>query len=212
MADLIKDAYFSLEDKWYSLMDFLDRKRLPVYKLVDPVDKIIPSFALFLLLIILGGLFFFFPFGSLLKGENISVTFQIVDNESSPLPNVPVTFLYDGKSETLASNALGQIDLLVAEGTRIDYEIDTGKYEIIQNSFTPSEDTVKVIALNFLQEESLTKTIKLVNTVGQPVLGEALLTFACSTFLWNTPKPDQRERGKLFRYAQCRLRTIDCNR
>jgi hypothetical protein len=47
----IKSGYFLFEDKWYSVLDKINT-RVPVYKVVDPVDRVIPSFILFLLIIL----------------------------------------------------------------------------------------------------------------------------------------------------------------
>jgi hypothetical protein len=47
----IKGIYFYFEDKWYSTLDKLDQ-HVPIYKVIDPIDKIIPSYILFLLLIL----------------------------------------------------------------------------------------------------------------------------------------------------------------
>jgi len=59
-ADKIKATYFFFEDKWYSFLDKLNKK-IPVYKIIDPVDRVIPSFILFLLavlfILILAGYF-----------------------------------------------------------------------------------------------------------------------------------------------------------
>ncbi len=49
--DRIKGAYFFLEDKWYSALDKINTK-IPVYKVIDPIDRVVPSFILFLLLIL----------------------------------------------------------------------------------------------------------------------------------------------------------------
>ncbi|MFA5246259.1 MAG: carboxypeptidase-like regulatory domain-containing protein [Candidatus Micrarchaeia archaeon] len=61
--DSLKDAYFSIEDKYYELMDYLeDKVHLPVYKaFVEPIErKGVPSFPIATLLILLlfgGGVF-----------------------------------------------------------------------------------------------------------------------------------------------------------
>ena len=49
IIDSLKGFYYAMEDKWYDLLDALDKKQIPVYKIVDPIDKVIPSFLLFLL-------------------------------------------------------------------------------------------------------------------------------------------------------------------
>ncbi len=52
IVDSVKGFYYNLEDKWYDVLDALDKKQVPVYKIIDPIDKIIPSFLLFILLLL----------------------------------------------------------------------------------------------------------------------------------------------------------------
>lgn len=186
MADVLKDFYFACEDKWYAGLDFLDRHGLPVYKVIDPIDKKIPSFAVFAFLLLLGLAFFFFSFGGLIQGQNVTVQFQVVDEESSPLPNVPIAFSFLGTEITKTSDSEGTIELSVPEGTKINYEVDLDKYEIVKKSVSASANTIEVIQLAELQSDTLTKTIKLVNEVGQPILGSAELDFTCAT-AYGTP-------------------------
>ncbi len=191
MGDVIKDFYFALEDKWYAVLDFLDRHGLPVYKIIDPIDTKIPSFALFAGLVIIGLLAAFGGvFSGFFFGGDVSVTFQVVDEESSPLPNVPISFSYlDNQDDVLTTDSLGRIELTVPNGTKIDYEVDLDKYEIVKKSVSAKENTLEVIQLISLQNQNLNKTIKLVNGVGQPVLKEAALTFTCATAYGTPPNP-----------------------
>lgn len=190
MADVLKEGYFALEDKWYAGLDWLDTHGIPVYKVIDPIDTKIPSMALAGGLLVLGLLFTFFSFGGLFQGGNVGVAFLVVDSESSPLPNIPVQFSYnDTQDETHTSDSLGRIELLVPSGTTIHYQVDLKAYQLIDKSVSAQEGTLEVIQLESLQTQTLTKTIKLVNEVGQPILKEASLTFACSTAYGAAPKP-----------------------
>jgi hypothetical protein len=53
----LKKGYYFIEDKYYSLLDKINRF-VPIYKIVDPIDKVLPSFvvfiALFCLLLVFG--------------------------------------------------------------------------------------------------------------------------------------------------------------
>jgi len=61
VLDGLKDFYFGLEDGYYAFLDKL-QEHIPIYSIVDPIDKVIPSFLLLLILIIIGiaGLAFLF--------------------------------------------------------------------------------------------------------------------------------------------------------
>ena len=58
----LKELYYKGEEKWYAFWDKIN-EHLPVYKIIDKIDAIAPSFLLFLILllfIILSGLFILF--------------------------------------------------------------------------------------------------------------------------------------------------------
>ncbi len=50
----LKEIYYNLEDKWFEMIDFLDRKGIPSYKAVDPLEmRGIPSLPVYLIIFIL---------------------------------------------------------------------------------------------------------------------------------------------------------------
>ena len=51
--DALENFYYGLEDRYYAVLDWLESKGLPVYKVIDPIDEVIPSFALFSLVVLL---------------------------------------------------------------------------------------------------------------------------------------------------------------
>jgi len=51
VEEKVSGFYHFFEDKWYDVLDKIDAK-IPVYKIVDPIDKVIPSFIVFLLIIV----------------------------------------------------------------------------------------------------------------------------------------------------------------
>ena len=61
-VDSLKGFYFSMEDRYYALLDSID-EHLPVYNIVDPIDKVFPSFILFcaIVLVLLGAPLFLLP-------------------------------------------------------------------------------------------------------------------------------------------------------
>lgn len=86
--------YSRFEDKWYSFLDKVNYK-IPIYKLIDPIDRIIPSFLLFLIVLILFfsvGLFFIFNLG------NYTYTLVILDENEQVLSNVNFEFMGDNSS------------------------------------------------------------------------------------------------------------------
>ena len=51
-AQSLGDIYSNLEVKYYDVLDKVNEK-IPIYKIIDPIDNVVPSFALLLLLIFL---------------------------------------------------------------------------------------------------------------------------------------------------------------
>ncbi len=88
--------YSNLEDKWYSFLDSLDAKGIPVYKMIDPIEKAgIPSFPLFIgivLLIVFGAIYISMPGGA--GGiSGIKLTVYTVDQNGMTLEGANVKLL-----------------------------------------------------------------------------------------------------------------------
>ena len=86
-----RGIYRSLEEKWYAFLNIID-KYIPIYKIIDPIDRVIPSFVLFLaalflfllvILLIVAALLIILPGG----GEDVTL-----ENMVRSLPEVS-TFL-----------------------------------------------------------------------------------------------------------------------
>jgi hypothetical protein len=99
-GESISEFYTGVEDKFYSFMDFLSDKGIPVYSLIDLVeDRGIPAFpvfVVFLLVLALFGYGFFF-----LQGQGTSVQLSIMDDAGSPLKSVSVSFIDDKTGEKI---------------------------------------------------------------------------------------------------------------
>ncbi len=74
----VKGIYYFFEDKWYGFLDAV-AKKIPVYKIIDPIDSIIPSFLLFifiLIVLLLGGMYF------VNFSESMQYSFLVVDSKT----------------------------------------------------------------------------------------------------------------------------------
>jgi len=92
-AASLKGIYYSIEDKYYSFLDFLESKKIPVYKIVDPIDEVIPSFALFCLIILLlaFGMLWIFAFSQ----QHYSLNVQVASMEDNkPVKDARIDFKY----------------------------------------------------------------------------------------------------------------------
>ncbi len=78
VSEKMRNGYYFFEDKWYDALDKIDTK-VPVYKIVDPIDEVIPSFILFLLVI----LFIIILTGYLLQFSSpYTVVFRTFDSDT----------------------------------------------------------------------------------------------------------------------------------
>ena len=63
ITDSVKEVYVKIENKFYDLMDSVEKAGLPVYKIIDPLEANgIPAFPAFVLLLLalIGIIFFLF--------------------------------------------------------------------------------------------------------------------------------------------------------
>lgn len=104
----LKEIYHSAEDGWYSTLDKIDNT-IPVYRIVDPIDKVVPSFALFLIAIL--ALLFVFVGMPLLGGSNTDVVLSFKDEQGNPVQGLSVLVEYTNFSQEKTTNSLGNIPL-----------------------------------------------------------------------------------------------------
>ncbi len=117
--DFLKNAYASLEDGYYALLDKIDSV-IPIYKIIDPIDKVVPSFAVVLLLVVLAALFgaaSFFGVG--IPGTTATLAVTVLDSDGSQLPAKAVV--------SQAALNLERIALL-CEGQQSFMEMEREKY------------------------------------------------------------------------------------
>lgn len=127
MLEQIKGLYYFFEDRYYEVLDRLNRF-VPVYNIVDPIDNVFPSFmafisflflALFLLLAaLLGGgdpIAFLFSIGG-----GVPATFLVTDADDTPLSGVLAEFSGKGRTESRTTDPFGEFQsLLVGESITV---------------------------------------------------------------------------------------------
>ncbi|MFH1751458.1 MAG: carboxypeptidase-like regulatory domain-containing protein [archaeon] len=193
MQELLKDFYYGMEEKWYKLMDGIDSKGIPVYKIIDPIDKIIPSFILFILIIlalIVIVLVSVFGLGLPLltpAGQEAVITVKVIDSgTSSALTSVTVKVIYmDDTTDFKTTNSNGEITGLNAlTGDTITFEVQQAGYKAFSESFDIVNAT-ETFTLRLIPDDVVfgpSKTITLIdNTTGQQLNVPAQIDFSCST-------------------------------
>ncbi|GEM_PF-2672600 len=157
LGSKIKNFYFSLEDRYYDFLDATDR-RLPVYKLVDPIDKYFPSFILFiilcaavLVLLVYGAVWAIscpWCVGPVAEYEAIV---QVESDEGEPLPNINVIIQTpDGKTDTEKTDEKGVAKFeLDSEEVKVDLTVKGGEsyQDHTEENVTLKDGETKAVSL-----------------------------------------------------------------
>ncbi len=177
----LKDYYGSAEDKYYALIDWLDKRGLSLYPLIDAIEKRnMPSLPLMLGLLVLIVIALFFAFGFLLL-PNAAVTFIVSDAETGIAlegAEIVVT-LASGAAMDGVTDSEGKLTIAVPLGDSIVGVEKTG-YESYESGLAVSAPTEEEISLERVIE-FLSKTIQLMEAGTNQLLDEAVtLRFSCS--------------------------------
>ena len=107
VSEKARGAYFFLEDRYYALLDKINQ-HVPIYNVIDPIDKVIPSFVLFsALLLLLVVIFIFLSIPQL----SLSTTFKVVDEDSSALKGVKTSVSIMDEMVELETDGFGEAKL-----------------------------------------------------------------------------------------------------
>ncbi|MFH1255679.1 MAG: hypothetical protein V1494_00130 [Candidatus Diapherotrites archaeon] len=181
----LKDFYYSLEDKYYALLDKID-SHLPVYKVVDPIDKVVPSFALALVVIALIVALLAFSLGGFnpLAQEKTTLTITVIDDAGVPLKNVELTI--SGLEATIkdSTNSKGQKVLADIEmGKTLTITLKKANYGDATESVTVTEkNQEKTITLTATALPSTTRFVEFRGPDGKKLSGKTLTAeFSCSS-------------------------------
>ncbi len=147
--------YSSLEDKWYALLDKINAK-VPVYKVIDPIDRVIPSLVLFIAAIIaLAGLGILFLFPSEIQPLEAIATFKVVDQADSPLRGIELRLEIDGQETVKETGKNGTATVYAKPGTKISLEIrGTENFEGFKKEYAVLEDHEFEVRLRLIKPQS----------------------------------------------------------
>ena len=166
----LKDAYYSLEDKWFAFTE-----KIPgVSNAVDSLeDKGIPTFPAFIILIIIiiALLFWLVSFSS---GAPLSVL--INDQDGNPIDGASVTVFFDGDEVGyLQTNSEGKATFILASET-YDVKVEKSGYGTITSAVETGEEEELTLRLD---DVSITKAVSLKTATGQTVTGNGSVTYSC---------------------------------
>jgi len=181
----IKEIYYSLEEKWYGVLDKID-EHIPIYKIIDPIDTVIPSLILFLIVVLL--LIAFGTFFLLSSNQVYDVKFTLISNDLKPVTDTLITvklmennsFVKELSGRTDSAGAITFTQLKV--GSQLDFDINISK-GTFKESFVVVEGLDERIKLNAppIILSPVTKKIFVRTASGQEINSEIALTFSCES-------------------------------
>lgn len=180
----LKDIYYAWEDKYYRFLDKLDQS-IPVYKIVEPIDRIMPSFVLFLilvLLLILGTAGFAW---TLINSDNAQLTVLVLDESRRPVENAYVTLGFEGTTNPFRTDAGGRIP---SQKFKLNSEVELGVsvqgYKLVSQAIIV--DRLDTLATVELEKESpgatrtTKRTILIKDATGNRITEAVSISFECT--------------------------------
>jgi len=138
-----KRIYFFFEDNYYKMVDGVS-KVIPLNKLTDKIDKVFPSFILFLLILAL--LIYLILSGSLSFSKTWTVAVEVYDPSSVPLKDVSVTLmLKDENFSTLKTDIFGEVIFSDFKSRKQNINLIASKdnYDTVEHSFKLSKSNLR---------------------------------------------------------------------
>ncbi len=143
----LKQVYFFIEDKYYALLDKINEK-VPVYKIIDPVDKVFPSMLVWLILFLAILAIFFFAQPAAMSG-----TIKVLSaDQNAVLPDTTVFVQFDSGEIELTTNETGTANF------DLGAEKKSARIIIEKNGYKKFDETVELNAKQ-VTEIWLLKTI-----------------------------------------------------
>jgi hypothetical protein len=202
VGDGIRGAYFSIEDKYYGLLDSLDEKGIPIYGLVDIIENAgLPSFPVFLiilLLIIAGVWFLVIPFA--LTPATTLITFNVSEfSDSEPIEDAILSITATGQDQKLeTTNSSGDASLLLPLGVTVNVIAEKDGYSSESRSFTvDASQPTQVFALE-RDIQFLSKTVQVIDSgTGALVTDQVTIRFSCTNSAVGTVGDQTSAAGRI---------------
>ncbi len=189
----IKEIYYSIEEKWYALLDKVDA-HIPIYKIIDPIDSVIPSLLLFLVIVLL--IVAFGTYALISSNQLYDVNFTIVSNDGNPVYDTLISvnlmengnFVKNLSGRTDSSGAITFSQLKIGSELVFDINISKGTFS---DSFIVSEALDERIKLNapIVKLSAVTKKIFVRTATGTALTAPINVTFSCEGTPTITPIP-----------------------
>ena len=177
ITDSLKEAYFSLEDKWYGLVDKISSKIPAFGKLVDSLEeKKIPTFPLAIVIIIL---IVALLASLIVLSSNSTYTLTVKDDQGVVLEGATVTLMQDTTEvQSLDTGADGKVSFSLPNG-QYTVKVDSTGHSSQQKSITLAGNTNDELVLT-LEDATISKAVYLRSGTGALVTGNGSVLYRCS--------------------------------
>ncbi|GEM_PF-3288583 len=195
LTEKIKEFYSQMEEKWYSFLDKVNEK-IPVYGVIDEIDKVVPSLVVFgvvVLLLILGLGFFLFSFVSAPE-----YSFKVLGGDGEALSGVQVEFGSGEVSKTLESDGFGEIRIsLPSPNVKISAQLSG--FDDFSSTIIAKTDSVNEILLVKSPPQLQSKFLTILDDKGDVLSQPAIVTFSCASGFFGAGSSSVRvENGQEF--------------
>ncbi len=183
--DGIKDTYYQWEDGYYRFLDSLDAKGIPVYAIIDPIDKVVPSFALFLVLAVLLLLLLVWWIVQTFLIVKVLLIVKVIDVQESPLPGVAVQVKIGEQTFSGQTNAEGKTTAFkIPKGAEATILIDRTGFAHYEKKLTVNTEHTETVVLLASGEPGppgagVQRKIRILDESGQLVTSSVTLSFSC---------------------------------
>ncbi|PIN98201.1 MAG: hypothetical protein COT90_05385 [Candidatus Diapherotrites archaeon CG10_big_fil_rev_8_21_14_0_10_31_34] len=214
----LKDLYYGMEDKYYEVIEKIS-ETIPINKLIDPIDKIVPSFMVFsglIIFLILIALALMYS-GNL--GEEKNLSFKLIDENKKAIGNTEIKVFFNDKNITVKTDAFGGTSkdkIVVPLNSTVSYSIDAQGFLKTNDQFKFTEEKTYEITLKkeTVQGKEIERTIRLYDSSNSTELisnRTYTISFSCSNSAATPPSNITISNGKgtVFEPANCGILTAN---
>ena len=167
ILDNIKPIYSNMENRWYNLLDQLEQY-IPIYKIVDKIDIVAPSFILFLVLCLIILLTILFVVIELPEFQEVSVE-VLVSSGGLPVNGASVSLFAecmldsDALDITIITNDDGAASIIICPGEEYEISVTKEGFNPYFGTASPNKENEIFVELSPTVIESLSFYAKIIS-------------------------------------------------
>jgi|GEM_PF-3802291 len=175
----LRDFYYSMEERYYKVLDALDAKGIPVYKVIDPVDKVMPSFILFLIILglIVAGVVYAIAIAAGISPSTHDIVVTFIDKSGNAISDLSLTATFGDTTDQITTNALGAVLMSVPSGKQIRF---TGTFRSNTINQTVDVNSASSYTVKLPFNSKYDKVSFTLEPADGSLLGQVNVLFSCS--------------------------------